>query len=107
MSIDLAKESTLSLTQAATLLPPGRRGRRPTMSCILRWVIDGVKTPHGVIRLEAVRLGGRWLTSAEALQRFAERQTPRLECAATPVQATAGRRRATERAEKELDRIGI
>jgi hypothetical protein len=27
------------------------------------------------VRLEAVRLGGRWLTSREALQRFADRLT--------------------------------
>lgn len=57
-------------------LPPGRRGRHVSLSCALRWTLNGVRLPSGeIVRLEAIRLGGRWLTSIEALQRFAERQT--------------------------------
>jgi hypothetical protein len=108
MPIDLIGERTLSLCAAARLLPPGRRGRPPTLSCLLRWVLDGVKTPDGVVRLEALRLGGRWITSEEALQRFAERLTPRPESKAAPApRAPAQRRRAAERAAKELEREGI
>ncbi len=73
--IDLAKEQTLSLTQAARepIFPPGRKGARPTLSCILRWVLKGLKGPEGrFVRLEAMRLGCRWITSREAIQRFAE-----------------------------------
>jgi hypothetical protein len=51
-------------------------------------VVEGVRLPSGrVVRLEAVRVGQRWLTTAEAVQRFIEDQTPRLdgtESAATP-----------------------
>jgi hypothetical protein len=76
--IDIASETTLSLTQAARLLPPGRRGQPVTLSCLLRWVLEGAKAPDGArVRLEALRVGGRWITSREAIQRFAVALTPR------------------------------
>jgi hypothetical protein len=109
-SIDFSGERTLSLAAAARLLPPGRRGRPVTLSCVLRWVLDGVKTPQGIVRLEAVRLGGRWLTSVEALERFADRQTPKFDpdavTAPTP-RTSAQCHRASERVERELNRLGI
>src|SRR5262249_3804223 len=107
--IDLRNETTLSLTAAARMLPPGRRGRPVTLSCVLRWILDGVKLPSGeVVRLEASRLGGRWITSVEALERFAERQTPRLDEDHAPGPGSPTKRqRASERAAKELERVGI
>src|SRR5713101_4891784 len=101
--IDLRNETTISLSQAARMLPPGRRGRPVTLSCLLRWVLDGVKTPDGPVRLEAVRLGGRWITSIEALERFAARQTPDVgsERPQTP-RSPAARERASSRVDKEL-----
>ena len=75
-SIDIKNETLLGLKAAARMLPPGRRGRPVSLSCVFRWILYGVKLPDGTTcRLAAVRLGGRWLTSVEALQRFAERQT--------------------------------
>jgi hypothetical protein len=60
------------------------------------------------VRLEAVRLGGRWVTSREALQRFAERLTPRSDSKpALAPRSMAKRQQANERAAKELDQIGI
>jgi hypothetical protein len=109
--IDLANESTLSLIQAThePLFPPGRNGARPTHSCILRWILKGVKGPTGdIIELEAVRLGGRWITSREAIQRFAERLTPRINSEPAPVARTPSQRqRASQRAASELERLGI
>jgi Protein of unknown function (DUF1580) len=109
VAIDLNAETTLSLSQAARLLPPGRRGRPVTLSCVLRWVLTGTKAPSGeVIRLEALRLGGRWVTSREALQRFAERLTPRVGTKPAPSpRSPAQRRRAGERAARELENLGI
>jgi hypothetical protein len=109
MSIDLRNESTLSLAAAARMLPPGRRGRPVSLSCILRWVLDGVRLSSGqVVRLEAVRLGGRWITSVEALGRFADRQTPCLEDSRLgPPRSPSKRERASNRATKELNKIGI
>jgi hypothetical protein len=108
--IDLSTESPLSLNQAARLLPAGRRNRPVSLGCVLRWVLHGAKAPSGaLVRLEALRLGGRWITSREALQRFAEALTP-LNRGEPPSPArTLGqrRRRAVERAEQELGRLGI
>jgi hypothetical protein len=108
MATELTYETLISLVDAARLLPPARQGRPVSMSCILRWILSGVRTPSGVVRLEAVRLGGRWLTSREALQRFAEQQTPNLTEQAPPApRPPAARRCAAQRAERELRRIGI
>jgi hypothetical protein len=107
--IDLAIEKTFPLSQASKFLPSARKGRPVSLSCLLRWVLDGVKLKDGRrIRLEALRLGGKWVTSMEAIQRFAEAQTPTLEFRRqTLPQSPVRRRKAAERAAKELERIGI
>jgi len=105
--IDLSGESLISLGQAARSLPPGRRGRPVTLSCLLRWVLSGVQTRTGRVYLEAVRLGGRWLTSREALQRFAERLTPEPKDAPTAPRPPNARRKASAAADAELQRHGI
>jgi hypothetical protein len=107
--IDLQNETPLGLAEAAAKLPPFRRGRPVTASCVLPWILSGVKLASGeVVKLEATRIGRRWITSAEALQRFADRQTPTLDRAppATPP-PPATRRRSSERAEKALAKLGI
>jgi hypothetical protein len=107
--IDLSNEKPISLTAAARMLPPGRRGRPVSLSCIFRWIVDGIRLPTGeVLRLEGSRCGGRWLTSVEAVQRFMDRQTPRFEDQPTPLPSTLRRRqRASERAAQELGKVGI
>jgi hypothetical protein len=108
--IDLTTETTLSLSQAARLLPPGRGDRPVTLSCVLRWVLRGARSPSGeLVRLEAVRLGGRWITSRQALQRFTETLTPDLSGGQTaPTPRSSGRRqRASERAARQLEQLGI
>ena len=109
MSIDLRNETSLSVSQAARLLPPSRRGKPVSPSCVIRWILDGVKLPSGeVLYLEASRFGHRWVTSVEALERFADRQTPRIDGEPglklrTPTQ----RSKAAERAAKRLENAGI
>jgi hypothetical protein len=106
--IDLLAEPLVPLKQAAKLVPAGRGGRPTHFSTVLRWVLTGVQGPSGErVRLEAVRLGGRWLTSREALQRFAERLTPGVSKESPEARSPSARRRAVERAENELRRIGI
>src|SRR5207249_1032487 len=103
-------EHTLRLADVGQYLPPGRHGKRPSLSCVLRWVLSGVRLPSGAtVRLQAVRCGGKWITSVEALNRFAAAQTPDLD---TPRQTptprtTAARRRAADRAGEQLARAGI
>jgi hypothetical protein len=105
--LDIRNETLIGLNQAARMLPPSRRGRPVHLSCIYRWILDGIKTPHGKVRLEGVRLGGRWLTSVEALERFAAAQTPNLDNRPQLPRTLNARRRASERAEAQLKKIGI
>ena len=69
--IDISKEPLITLNEAARSLPGGRPGRPLNLSTVFRWVTEGTRG----VKLEAVRLGGRWYTTEEALQRFAERLT--------------------------------
>jgi hypothetical protein len=108
--IDLSNEAIISLREAAALIPPVRQGRPVSFNCILRWILKGSrKTVDGqIVKLEGLRVGSRWLTSRQALQRFAEALTP-MTCdpQASPVRTPRQRRRAAELAERELEKMGI
>ena len=109
--IDLLAETTIRLHEVPALLPRGRNGARAHLSTILRWIQKGAKSPTGeVVRLEAVRLGSKWITSREALARFTQRLTPSLSTTA-PAQAAprspSARSRASERAAQRLEAAGI
>ena len=106
---DLTRETLLSLAQAARRFPPARLGRPVNSSTVWRWARKGAKVPGvGIVRLECVRVSGRWLTSEEAISRFVAAQTPQGDSDARPVPRTpTQRQRASERAARELDRIGI
>jgi hypothetical protein len=70
--------------------------------------MDGARGPNGErVKLEALRLGGRWVSSREALQRFAEALTPHTDTPASATRTPRQRRRASERAARELERLGI
>jgi hypothetical protein len=61
-----------------------------------------------MVKLRAGRIGGRWFTSEEALKEFIAALTPALDGEARPVPRTANaRRRASERAARELEAAGI
>jgi hypothetical protein len=107
--LDTTVEKPIPLSAATALVPAARNGKRTHLSTLLRWILTGARAPSGeLVRLEAVRLGGRWMTSREALQRFAERLTPQLPAPSQPMPSTAGqRRRAADAAERELDRLGL
>jgi hypothetical protein len=97
------------LSKAGRRLPPSRGDNHPTLSCLLRWIQDGVLGPNGKrIRLEAARCGGRWLTTAAAIERFIAAQSPSISDEPTPAPRPAGKRqRASQRAAAQLEKIGI
>ena len=104
MAIDLVTEQTFPLADAAKFLPHGRKGKPIHFITVLRWVVDGALSLTGKrIHLEAVRLGNRWLTSREALERFAELLTPRINGKEQPAGKTAGRHK---RAAAKLEKMG-
>jgi hypothetical protein len=106
---DLLEETPLPLPAAAAVVPPARNGRKTHVSTILRWILTGAKGPDGRrVRLEARRIGGRWFTSREALERFSCALTPATDTPAPPApRSSTASRRASERAAAELEKIGI
>lgn len=107
----LQSERLLTFTQAARTLPP-IEGRRLHPSTVWRWASKGTKG----VRLEALRLGGRWLTSAEALERFgvaladrtrADLESNRDDIPMSPVADKQIREVEIRKAERQLDRAGI
>lgn len=64
--IDVGFDHMLSLAQAAKLLP-----EPPSPVTMWRWRSKGVAG----IKLAAVKCGGKWLTSREAMNAFIEAQT--------------------------------
>jgi hypothetical protein len=96
--IDISSERLLTFTEAAKLLPGNVH-----LSTLHRWRLSGTRG----VKLESCLVGGKRLTSAEALQRFAERTTAAANGEPEPVasvgRTSAQRLRDIERAERELD----
>ncbi len=105
--VEPADPAYKSLQQASRLLPPGRNGRPVHIATLIRWITSGSRGPSGeAIRLRAIRMGHRWLTTREWLDEFAQRLTPTYGDEPPVRPSTAGRRSA-ERVARELDSIGI
>ena len=108
MSIDLHAENVGTLADVAARLPR-LSGRRLHCSTLWRWATKGIRG----IRLEYIKMGGRLVTSVEAVARFSAKlaeldQQPRDDPPAevrqkakrrTPIQ----RERDLARARKELE----
>ncbi len=61
----LQQDSPLSLSEAAAMI--GRScGKKPSASTCSRWVLKGVRG----VRLEAVRIGGKFYTTTVAVNEF-------------------------------------
>jgi Protein of unknown function (DUF1580) len=108
--IDLTTEALISLDDASRLVPAARRGKKTHLSTLLRWILKGCRGPNGTtVHLEAMRVGHRWMTSRQALQRFAESLTPRIASGekSPTIRTSAARQRASERAAAELERLGV
>jgi hypothetical protein len=72
MAIDITAETVISPAKATHLCPERRRGVRPNVATIYRWMMHGV-TPKGrqePIKLESILIGCTRCTSVEKLQEF-------------------------------------
>jgi hypothetical protein len=75
---------------------------------MFRWAREGARGPGGQkVFLEAVRLGSRWLTSVEAIRRFAAALTPPLAGKAPKLRTARRRCQAADKAGKKLQAMGI
>ena len=110
----LLSEKLISLGQAARLFPPSREGRPVSPSCVWRWHRIGVTTIDGrAVKLEAIWLVSRLVTSEEAVKRFIAEQQPQPtshsatpEIVPTPAsRSPAARQRDSEKAMRELQKL--
>jgi hypothetical protein len=107
MAIDLTVEDVFPLALVGEKVPIRRRGGKPLHpTTAFRWAKLGARAGDGArVFLETIRVGGSMCTSLQAVQRFCDRLT------GTPVDpptaTPASRRRAIERAERELAEAGI
>src|SRR5262249_18983617 len=107
--IDPSTETSISLSEAGQRCPPGRNNARPGLSTVLRWVLVGCRGPNGErVKLRAGRIGGKGFTSEEALRELMEALKARLDGEPPAALRTASqRRRASERAARELEKMGV
>ncbi|WP_165244505.1 DUF1580 domain-containing protein [Paludisphaera soli] len=90
-------QQPLTVAQAARFYPGGTH-----TGTIIRHITRGVRTPQGVVKLEASRMGGRWTTTIEAIERFRSACTVRSGGEARP-----SRTSSHAKAEAYLDAIGL
>ncbi len=95
MPIDVENEAVITLSDACRLFPPA--GVSP--ATMARWIQRGVRG----VKLATFVIGGRRLTSREAVSRFIAAQNVEESVALTPHQ----RKRQALAAQTELQRAGI
>lgn len=106
----LTDEGLLSMSAAARMYGESRPGHATHKSTVTRHALAGVRLPDGsTLRLEAVRVAGRLMTSRAAVLRFFERQQSDTTSPPTPPapRSPAQRSKASARAAAELDKLGV
>jgi hypothetical protein len=98
MSVNLTGETLLTLAEAARSLPG-----RPHLSTLQRWRLRGVRG----VKLETILVGGRRVTSQEAIERFAAATTAAADGSSLATRTSRQRQRDIDRAEAELAKAGI
>jgi hypothetical protein len=119
--IDIRTESLMSFSAAAKFVASRFRdsqdGRTIHLATLYRWSSKGVRGT----RLETICIGGKRVTSEEALQRFFERlagesdatlgsgavPSPVLPTAPSDAKGRQRRQRRIAAAERELERLGV
>jgi hypothetical protein len=96
--IDVLTEDLISLKEFSRMCPPRRNGKRPVLSCVYRWVKDGIRG----VRLETICIGGTRCTSREAAARFFSRITAQADGEQS---AESARPASTPRREAAADRL--
>lgn len=68
---EIARGDGIGAAKAARFFPPIRQGKPCHPATVTRRIIQGQVTTDGrIVRLEAIRVGGQWVTSAAAVRRF-------------------------------------
>lgn len=105
VAAEIAAGDALTLSQAARERP-AHRGQRAWGSTIWRHITRGVIGPDGhPVRLEAARIGGRWLTSRAALARYMAALTPIFADSAQPVTRLGVEAKRAEKANEKAKAV--
>lgn len=99
MTIDVKTETVVSFSDARSAFPGNRR---VSLATLHRWRQRGIRG----IRLETCLIGGLRYTSREAISRFLASQNAD-DAPAAPVITATQRRRQSESAQQELQRMGV
>ncbi len=104
MGIDVETETIITLGEGCREIPPNGISD----ATIARWIQKGVKVKalNAYVRLETIVIGGRRLTSKEAIARFIAAQNA-ADVPATPAITPTQRRRQSEAARQALQEAGI
>jgi hypothetical protein len=108
--IDLGTENLISLAEAARSLPSSNRANGLDPATVWRWIKNGVRARDGsTVKLDAVRIGGRLVTSRQAIARFTDALNDQpTDAKKKPKTRTPTKRRAaSERAAQRLERAGV
>ncbi len=103
MAINTLIEQPITLTEATTLVPRRRQGRKAAVGTLYRWSTVGCRR----VVLETIQVGACRCTSREALQRFFERLTAQATGQPIEAQPSKQREREIREAEHALDEAGI
>ena len=100
-------EKLITLVEAARFYPGYRSNKTLNVSTVLRWILDGVKSRSGErIKLEAKRVGKRWLTSNEALNRLSEALSAEPSEEPQTIRSPTAQTRASQKAAERLQGMG-
>ena len=110
MSLALLHEDLIQLSTAAKLAGEGRKGKPVNLATVWRWCLHGVTIGSGEkVFLESIRIGKSLKTSRQAWERFvvAQNEAPEKGDESAPVRTPTQRQKASERAEKILEKMGV
>jgi len=104
--IDIQTEQVVTPARATHFCPERRRGVRPNIATIYRWMVQGVRG----IKLESIVVGATRCTSIEALQRFFDALTAAADAehsaAIIPPPVSKSRQKEIAAAERRLAAAG-
>lgn len=90
-------ETVLTFAQAAAACP-SIGGRRPSTSTVYSWCDIGIRVGKQRVKLECAKVGGKRVTSREALDRFFAATTARETDPSKVDRTPAARRKSSEKA---------
>jgi hypothetical protein len=111
MAIDLKVEQGIPAGEVTKIIPSFREGKTTHVSRVLRMILVGTRVPDGSrVRLEALKIGSQWVTTARCIREYGERLAAAQIAAhgdEAASRSTTSRRREITQATSVLNRKGF